>query len=60
MELFSASFKQAVKGVLDSSGGSTVLATIPIAKGKPIPFVEDIRSRKDSQLFTVSRVSWNS
>ncbi|KAJ8308175.1 hypothetical protein KUTeg_013049, partial [Tegillarca granosa] len=50
MELFSQSFIRTVKDILDKPG-TTVLATIPIAKGRPIPFVEEVRNRKDSCLF---------
>ena len=53
MELFSQSFKTTVKGLLDNKN-TIVLSTIPIAKGKPIPFVEEIRNRKDAKLFIVS------
>lgn len=58
MELFSQSFIRTVKDILDKPG-TTVLATIPIAKGRPIPFVEEVRNRKDSCLFTVSRENRN-
>ena len=53
MEMFSVRFKQDVQKLLDAPN-TTVVATIPIRKGKPIPFVADIRFRKDVQLFTVS------
>jgi nucleoside-triphosphatase len=33
---------------------TTVLATIPIPKGRPIPFVEELRSHKEAQVFEVS------
>ena len=52
MEMFSVRFKQDVQKLLDAPN-TTVVATIPIRKGKPIPLVEDIRFRKDVQLFTV-------
>ncbi|XP_041352439.1 cancer-related nucleoside-triphosphatase-like [Gigantopelta aegis] len=54
MEMFSKSFIQAVGKTL-SAAKTTVLATIPIPKGRPIPFVEEIRARKDAVVFTVSR-----
>ena len=53
MEMFSARFKQDVQKLFDAPH-TTVVATIPIRKGKPIPLVEDIRFRTDVQLFTVS------
>lgn len=53
MEMFSSNFKLDAKKLLNA-GSVTVLTTIPIAKGKPIPFVEEIRLRKDVELFTVS------
>ncbi|CAH1264374.1 NTPCR [Branchiostoma lanceolatum] len=54
MEMFSQHFIQAVRIVLDSPG-STVLATIPVPKGRPLPLVEEIRRRKDTTLFTVTK-----
>ncbi len=52
MEMFSNNFKMAAKSLFDSPK-TTVICTIPIAKGKPIPFVEDVRARRDARLFTV-------
>ncbi|XP_070577782.1 cancer-related nucleoside-triphosphatase homolog [Ptychodera flava] len=54
MEMFSEAFKDEVKRLLNMPG-STVLATIPVPKGKTLPFVEDIRNRKDVRIFTVTR-----
>ncbi|XP_078000742.1 cancer-related nucleoside-triphosphatase-like [Glandiceps talaboti] len=54
MEMFSDSFKHEVKSLLNKSG-STVLATIPMPKGRPIPFVEEIRNRTDVNVITVTR-----
>ena len=53
MELFSQSFIRAVRQTLDSSS-CTVLGTIPIPKGKPLGLVEEVRSRRDVKVFTVS------
>ena len=53
MEMFSAKFRHKVQKLLDAPQ-ITLVATIPIAKGKPIQLVEDIRSRKDVNLFHVS------
>ncbi|NWV03455.1 NTPCR triphosphatase, partial [Ptilonorhynchus violaceus] len=53
MELFSQAFIQAVRQTLAGSG-TVVLGTIPIPKGKPLELVEEIRSRKDVEVFNVS------
>ncbi|MPC20643.1 Cancer-related nucleoside-triphosphatase [Portunus trituberculatus] len=42
MEMFSEDFVKGVRQAI-SSPSSTILATIPIPKGKPIPLVEEIR-----------------
>jgi len=54
MELFSDNFKKAVMKLFDAKG-VVILATIPIAKGRPIPFVENIRGREDCTLIHVSK-----
>ncbi|XP_066553014.1 cancer-related nucleoside-triphosphatase isoform X2 [Amia ocellicauda] len=54
MELFSHSFIQAVRQTLDSSA-SPILGTIPIPKGKPLGLVEEVRSRGNVKLFTVTK-----
>ena len=56
MELFSQPFIRAVRQTLDSSS-CTVLGTIPIPKGKPLGLVEEVRSRRDVKIFTVSKNS---
>ena len=53
MELFSATFVFMVQDILKCPT-STVITTIPIPKGKPIPFVEEIRNHPQVQVFTVS------
>ena len=53
MELFSQPFTQAVRQTL-SAPGTVVLGTIPIPKGKPLALVEEIRSRADVRVFSVS------
>ncbi|KAL5008471.1 hypothetical protein ScPMuIL_014052 [Solemya velum] len=58
MELFSPNFIKTVRSLLDRSD-TTVLATIPIPRGKPIPFVEDVRSRKDALVITISKENRN-
>ncbi|XP_060071749.1 cancer-related nucleoside-triphosphatase-like [Ylistrum balloti] len=54
MELFSQTFVRVVRDLL-SSANTTVIATIPIAKGRPIPLVEEVRQRSDAVLFTLSQ-----
>lgn len=56
MELFSQPFIQAVRQVL-STPGAVVLGTIPVARGKPLALVEEIRSRSDVTVFAVSAAS---
>lgn len=53
MELFSQSFIRHVKHILDTKG-LTVIATIPVPKGRPLQLVEEVRARPDAQVFTVS------
>lgn len=53
MELFSQPFIQAVRHTL-SVPGTVVLGTIPVPKGKPLTLVEEIRSRADVTVFSVS------
>ncbi|XP_033734956.1 cancer-related nucleoside-triphosphatase-like [Pecten maximus] len=54
MELFSQTFVRVVRDLLGSEN-TTVIATIPVAKGRPIPLVEEVRQRSDVVLFTVSQ-----
>ncbi|KAJ8248383.1 hypothetical protein GJAV_G00241450 [Gymnothorax javanicus] len=54
MELFSQPFVRAVRGALDGSSCS-ILGTIPIPKGKPLGLVEEVRSRSDVKVFTVTK-----
>lgn len=54
MEMFSQGFVSEVRQVM-SKPSTTVLTTIPVPKGRPIPLVEEIRSRKDSYLINLSR-----
>ncbi|XP_034537793.1 cancer-related nucleoside-triphosphatase [Notolabrus celidotus] len=59
MELFSQPFIRAVRQTLGSSSCS-VLGTIPVPKGKPLGLVEEVRSRTDVKVFTVSKENRNS
>ncbi|TKS85321.1 Cancer-related nucleoside-triphosphatase [Collichthys lucidus] len=59
MELFSQSFIRSVRQTLDSSS-YTILGTIPIPKGKPLGLVEEVRSRRDVKVFTLSKENRNS
>ena len=52
MELFSQSFCRTVQHLLDDHS-NTVFCTIPVAKGKPLPLVEQLRNRKDIILYQV-------
>lgn len=54
MELFSHSFIRSVRRVLNMES-LTVIATIPVPKGRPLQLVEEIRSRKDALVYTVSK-----
>ncbi|KAG7511579.1 cancer-related nucleoside-triphosphatase [Solea senegalensis] len=58
MELFSQSFIRAVRQTLDSTS-CTILGTIPIPKGKPLGLVEEVRSRRDVKVITVSKENRN-
>ncbi|XP_023602829.1 cancer-related nucleoside-triphosphatase isoform X2 [Myotis lucifugus] len=58
MELFSQPFVQAVRQTL-AAPGTVVLGTIPVPKGKPLAFVEEIRSRADVQVFSVTKENRN-
>ena len=52
MELFSQEFVQLVRTTFEQKH-CIVLATIPVAKGRPIALLEDLRQRQDCQLFEV-------
>jgi nucleoside-triphosphatase len=52
MEMFSERFVHEVRDLLENQR-TTVLTTIPAAKGKPIQFVEEIRHRKDALVYQV-------
>ncbi|NP_001003463.1 cancer-related nucleoside-triphosphatase [Danio rerio] len=54
MELFSQPFIRAVRQILEKSCCS-VLGTIPVPKGKPLALVEELRSRADVKIFTVTK-----
>ena len=53
MELFSNAFVSLVQELF-SSPSATVLATVPVAKQRPIPFVDELKKRKDVTLVEVS------
>ncbi|XP_071453785.1 cancer-related nucleoside-triphosphatase homolog [Hetaerina americana] len=57
MEMFSENFKREVIKVFD--GPNTVLATIPMPKGRPIPFIEDLKKRPYVKIITVTRENRN-
>ncbi|XP_036685206.1 cancer-related nucleoside-triphosphatase isoform X1 [Balaenoptera musculus] len=58
MELFSQPFIQAVRQML-SHPGTVVLGTIPVPKGKPLALVEEIRTRNDIKVFSVTKENRN-
>lgn len=51
--MFSQNFKTEIKKVFDCEK-NILLATIPIAKGKPIPLVESIRNNPKNEIINVS------
>ncbi|XP_035227496.1 cancer-related nucleoside-triphosphatase homolog isoform X2 [Stegodyphus dumicola] len=57
MELFSHSFSEKTKKAFNE-GNFKILATIPIAK-KALPFVDELRNRKDCTLVQVTRENRN-
>lgn len=54
MELFSQGFIQATRRLLDQPN-TTILGTIPVPKGRPLGLVEEVRSRSDVQIITISK-----
>ena len=52
MELFSKPFTALVRRLFDQHSGS-ILATIPVARGKPLQLVDEIRKRADVNIITV-------
>ncbi|XP_008428449.2 LOW QUALITY PROTEIN: cancer-related nucleoside-triphosphatase [Poecilia reticulata] len=58
MELFSQAFIRAVRQTLDGSS-CTILGTIPVPRGKPLGLVEEVRSRRDVKVFTLSKENRN-
>ncbi|CAG7835566.1 unnamed protein product [Allacma fusca] len=57
MEMFSKRFQVAVREAFTSD--LTILATIPIPKGKPIALVEEVRQNPNSKLFQIDRSNRN-
>ena len=55
MELFSKPFTAHVRRLFDQHPGR-ILATIPVARGKPLPLVDEIRKRVDVSIITVSLI----
>ncbi|XP_075720410.1 cancer-related nucleoside-triphosphatase isoform X2 [Rhinoderma darwinii] len=54
MELLSQSFISAVDKILDNPS-TVVLGTLPVSRGRIIPFVEEIRRRQNVKLFNVTK-----
>nr|XP_039252935.1 cancer-related nucleoside-triphosphatase-like [Styela clava] len=60
MELFSERFKRKTRKILqDSDNEFIVLGTIPVKRGKGIPFVESIREDKRVKIFEVTKHNRN-
>lgn len=55
MELLSEEFVHLVRTVYEQKH-CTVLATIPVAKGRPIALLEELRKRQDCQVFEVNNI----
>lgn len=53
MELFSQDFVTSVRELFSSSQ-ATILATVPVAKQRPILFVDEIKRRPNVKLIEVS------
>lgn len=53
MELFSQNFVKSVQELFSSSN-VRVLATVPVTKQHPIPFVDELKKREDVTLIEVS------
>ncbi|XP_073416202.1 cancer-related nucleoside-triphosphatase [Dendrobates tinctorius] len=54
MELFSQPFILAVKKILDNQS-AVVFGSLPISRGRFLPFVEEIKHRQDVKLFNVTK-----
>jgi len=54
MECFSRKFQTAIRKVFSEFPG-TIVATIPISRGKPLPLVQEVSASKDSQIVTATR-----
>ncbi|XP_071524354.1 cancer-related nucleoside-triphosphatase homolog isoform X2 [Panulirus ornatus] len=54
MEMFSQGFVCGVRQIM-SQPNSTLLITVPVPKGKPMPLVEEIRNHPDILLVNVTR-----
>ena len=55
MELFSKPFTARVRRLFHQHPGC-ILATIPVARGKPLPLVDEIRKRADVSIITVGSI----
>ena len=54
MELFSESFEGLVRQIFEKED-CTVIATIPLNKGRPIPIVDFLKKRSDCTSFFVTK-----
>ncbi|XP_073527553.1 cancer-related nucleoside-triphosphatase isoform X2 [Phyllobates terribilis] len=54
MELFSQPFILSVKKILDNQS-AVVFGSLPISRGRFLPFVEEVKHRQDVKLFNVTK-----
>eukprot|EP00112_Aurelia_sp_Birch-Aquarium-sp1_P002810 Seg1311.6 transcript_id=Seg1311.6/GoldUCD/mRNA.D3Y31 product="Cancer-related nucleoside-triphosphatase" protein_id=Seg1311.6/GoldUCD/D3Y31 len=59
MEVFSSKFCTAIRRVFDSKN-AVILATVPVAKGKSLQIVEEIKARPDCNLIMVTKANRDS
>lgn len=53
MELFSSHFQRAVRAAFGSD--ATIVATVPVPRGKMAPLLAQLRERADTRLLEVTR-----
>ena len=58
MELLSAEFVKLVTSLFEQNS-TNIIATIPMPKGKPIPFVESLKNKSDSSIYIVTKNNRN-
>ena len=53
IECFSRRFQSVVRALYSTN--KNIISTIPLSKGKPLPLVEELSSRSDTSIMTVSK-----